>query len=594
MNKQYKFIFPILGSCLLVSAFFLTTGLYSPPSPLHINPPGLMTYATDNPVQQTCSTKSFSGDSCKEETPSGCSVFTVSKGDQVFFGGNDDSIKADSHYWVDPQGYGAIWIGTPDNVQQGVNVKGLAYDANGLPRVDVNPHPERIPVSGGYSSYPIQILRECATVEEVITWVNTHQWHSYMHDQMHFADATGDGVVISVGTDGEVVFTRKPQGDSFLVSTNFNVANPSNGSGYPSWRYDTAQELLGGLMDQGGELTAKDAAGVLDAVHVASGTGWTIESMVADLTNGIVYLYYFHQFDEPIELNVAEEVANNRAAGPLSELFPENVQQEAARRYERIQEQASRCQVIGMVWLGLVLASLCILLIASINNRQGLILWLPVVAILGPLGLLIWLYSRSKVGTRFHQVVLVETVGDVAPVVVGFVIYLVVAIVVPAVQNSQALQILLLFVLPPIFGLIVFHAPLLAAAGRQSYLHTLWRRFPHAWVTANLGMAGVFLFAFPAANISLQTCSIIPLNPWTLSVWWGFAVFGALVAMVLLLLYENWAARRDFRAWTVLVSGESEITTSAWRNVWWWILLSVAALFAGIAAGVIIQQVLMK
>ena len=74
------------------------------------------------------------------EIPAGCTVFTVAKGDQVFFGGNDDYINPDSDYWVDPggaQGYGAIWIGTPDNVQQGVNEKGLAYDANGLPRCDV-------------------------------------------------------------------------------------------------------------------------------------------------------------------------------------------------------------------------------------------------------------------------------------------------------------------------------------------------------------------------------------------------------------------------------------------------------------------------
>jgi len=44
-----------------------------------------------------------------------CTVFTLSKGDQVFFGGNDDYIEPDTYYWVDPgqEGrYGAIWIGS--------------------------------------------------------------------------------------------------------------------------------------------------------------------------------------------------------------------------------------------------------------------------------------------------------------------------------------------------------------------------------------------------------------------------------------------------------------------------------------------------
>jgi len=29
-------------------------------------------------------------------------------------------------------------------------------------------------------------------------------------------------------------------------------------------------------------------------------TSWTIESMVADLPNGVVYLYYYHQFDRSV------------------------------------------------------------------------------------------------------------------------------------------------------------------------------------------------------------------------------------------------------------------------------------------------------
>ena len=148
--------------------------------------------------------------------------------------------------------------------------------------------------------------------------------------------------------------------------------------------------------------------------------------------------------------------------------------------------------------------------------------------------------------------------------------------------------------LPPVIGLVVFHGSLLTTATRQGYLHTLFRRLPHDWVTANLGMAGVFVLAFPLVNISLQTCSVIPLNPWTLSVWWGFAVLGTLAAMVLILFYEAWAARRDFRAWAVLASGDGQVKTPSWRDLWWWILLSLVILFGGAAAGVMIQQVLMK
>ena len=111
MKKTLQTFFPLLAMCLLVGATFLIISLISPPDSLPIDPPALITTTINNPLQQTCSTKPTSGDTCSGEIPSGCTVFTVSKGDRVFFGGNDDYINPDSYYWVDidgPQGYGAI------------------------------------------------------------------------------------------------------------------------------------------------------------------------------------------------------------------------------------------------------------------------------------------------------------------------------------------------------------------------------------------------------------------------------------------------------------------------------------------------------
>ena len=83
-------------------------------------------------LQDKILTRQLSCDPAKEgfaKLPSGCTVFTISRGGSVFFGGNDDYINPDSYFWVDQgdeKNYGVIWIGQPDNVQQGVNEKGLA------------------------------------------------------------------------------------------------------------------------------------------------------------------------------------------------------------------------------------------------------------------------------------------------------------------------------------------------------------------------------------------------------------------------------------------------------------------------------------
>ncbi len=518
--------------------------------------------------------------------PSGCSVFTISKGDQVFFGGNDDYITTDNYFWVDPgpaQDYGAIWIGEVGNVQQGVNEKGLAYDANGLPRVDVNPHIERQFVEGDYTIYPIRIMRECATVKEVIHWVNTHQWHSYMHDQMHFADATGDAVIISAGPDGEVVFTRKLEGDSFLVSTNFNVANPSNGFGYPCWRYDKATELLEQLVQNGEKLTTRKAADVLDAIHAEQSSSWTLGSMVADLQNLDVYLYYFYQFDSPVLINVLDELANPRPGMNMSELFPEEVQQEGMRRYEELQSQRGSFSAFGKIWLCIVAASLLVYLISTIWTRRGWAFWIPIVLILGPIGLLIWLVAGRKQEPERWQSILVEAAGDVNPTVVGFFVVLIGLMQYPM---GQVVQILLLLSLPLLIGLFLFQSPLLNCAARRGYFHTLVQRIPHTWAVTNLGVAGILPFMLLIANLSAQ----IPMPAWIVIAWWGFTAISAVVSILLLSIFHRWGVKRGYQAWSVLAGNEGEVTSGSWKKLWWWIPVSYVVLLASMFAFSILQQ----
>ena len=533
------------------------------------------------------------GDSCTGSLPSSCSVFTIAKGDQVFFGGNDDYINSDSYYWVDPgygEDYGAIWIGYPDNVQQGVNEKGLAYDANGLPRVDTNPHRERQPVSGDYTSYPVHILHECATVAQVIEWVETHQWHSYMHDQMQFADAGGDAVIISAGEDGEVVFTRKPPGDGFLVSTNFNVANPSNGYGYPCWRYDTATEQLTELVEMDGELTAQDAIAVLDAVHVEGGSSWTLESMLADLPHGVVYLFTFYQYDQPLVLNVAEEIAKAPPPTMLSYMFPDDVREESARRYEQALSSQELCTPLGKAWAGLVLTSLVIIILFARRSLWGWIFWVDIAIVLGPLGLLVWLVAGRKQNPRPWQAVLVEAAGHLPPVVVAFMLMLGMIILFPQAQANQLLSLLFVFIVPVLLGWLFFQGPLLALAARRGYLRMLGQRLPAAWVGANLGTAGVTALATPLVDWLTSNCSAMNPSIWLLVSLWAVVVSGAVLGMLLVLLYEAWAVRRGQRAWSVLTSGECEVSTPGWRRLWWWILLSLAAPIGGVVISNIIKS----
>ena len=209
--------------------------------------------------------------------------------------------------------------------------------------------------------------------------------------------------------------------------------------------------------------------------------------------------------------------------------------------------------------------------------------------ILGPLGLLAWLVAGRRQTPGPWQAALVEATGDVAPSVVAFMIMLAAISLVPAAQSSQV-QLLFIFVLPLLIGWLLFQGPLLALASRQGYLRSLTQRLLPAWVVANLGFGGINALAAPLVNWISRTCSLMPMSPWVVVSLWTMTVIGALVAMVLLLLYEGWAVRRGFRAWSILAGSYGEVTSPSWRKQWWWILLSFAGLFGGVVASAVIQR----
>jgi len=546
-------------------------------------------------VSETCAQQNYPDELSDSKTfHPGCSIITISKGDSVFFGGNDDYINPDSYYWVEPgdsSRYGVIWIGAPDDPQQGINEKGLAYDANGLPRFALNPHSERIPVKGEYyHHYIMQIMHECSKVEEVIRWANLHQHYPYMHDQLHFADATGDAVIISAGKDGEMVFTRKPQGDGFLVSTNFNVANPSNGFSYPCWRYDKANELLRQLIARDEPVTYKDARDVMDAVHVSKGSSWTIETMLANLVHGVVYIYYFFQYDRPVVLNVKYELSHPREPGALSKLFPEDVRQEAARRYHAARANLRTNWIVGISWPVIVLVSLILFFLNRGLFKKGFRFWLTAVVFLGPVAVMAGFFALKRCKTTFCRIAIIETLGNLTPVVVSYTLGLAILVLSMLSGNvTWQIQVSMMFGLPIILGL-VFHIAFLAPVSHKNTGRFLLQCLPLVLITTFTGLGGIIPVALPLVNKSLNMSLLMPLSPLSVMTWWAIVVLGALPGGFLIFLFQRWATKKEFRSWTVLTAGEWEIMIPKWRNLWWWILISMGILFAGFLIGVVLLK----
>lgn len=229
--------------------------------------------------------------------------------------------------------------------QGGINEKGLCFDLNALPKSRLNPHPE-LPSAPTYAPpyekhpmwVPVLILRKAATVEEAITIASKYQrgnWYAksgYLRYQINFADAKGDAVVMSVDENGELAFSRKNDGEAYLISTNFNKANPQNALKYPCRRYAIAEGMLERLSKEDG-LTVDYFKKILDSVHVEGLITSTLYSNVFDLKNGMIYLYHWQQFDEVVVLKVEEELAKGGQVHRIKDLFQEKNSNRATQEY---------------------------------------------------------------------------------------------------------------------------------------------------------------------------------------------------------------------------------------------------------------------
>ena len=258
---------------------------------------------------------------------SACTIFSVSYGQKIFFAGNEDQRPQNSASWlfVDKTGplgvvfFATPWAKWPIVMEAGMNEKGLCYDQNWIPDEKLNNHPEKIKAKD-HPSW--EMMRVCATVEDVIAKYPQYNWGGHwggvIEFQIHFADKTGDAVILYPGKDGEMTHMRRPGKNGYLVSSNFNVRLMEEGdfSKSMSWvgwdRYNTADKMLARIQSEK-DLTVKNMAAVLDAAHQPDGSrSSTIYSELYDPQNLRIYLFYNSRFDTAYVLDVPSELAKTK------------------------------------------------------------------------------------------------------------------------------------------------------------------------------------------------------------------------------------------------------------------------------------------
>ncbi len=245
------------------------------------------------------------------EPPQSCTIATVSIGDKILFGNNEDFSLKGTGLWFVPStdtkygmvifGYLGNWHPSDRFAQVGMNEMGLSCDANALSAASINRKPN---LDRAKLDFFPSVLKQCATVNETIEWFKSHNFGSTARGQYHFADANGDAVIISAGKDGEWAFTTN-EDSNYLLSTNFNVVNPENGW-YPCWRYSAAEERLNQFAHED-NVTIENLKNVM-AATVQEGNYATQYTNIFDPKTLDIYVWKPSNYSKSVELNLADEL----------------------------------------------------------------------------------------------------------------------------------------------------------------------------------------------------------------------------------------------------------------------------------------------
>ena len=255
--------------------------------------------------------------------------------------------------------YGVLalgWFWNDDvSFQSGMNGEGLGLGLTAIPPTPLNSHPEKSFSPATHGSLYYRILWDAANVTEAIQIASNYDLEE-LYYQMLVADASGDAVIISPGSDGELAFTRKEPPEDYLVASTYNCAIPESYIGGDSFkRYDTAVSALENLENSTDSII--DQCGtILESVHRRSSVqlgAYTAYSSIFDLKNRVTYIYYLSQFGEVIELNMDGELTKVQHYYRLSDLVPAQTREQALAQYRAAQTRG--WLIISAIGIGILI-----------------------------------------------------------------------------------------------------------------------------------------------------------------------------------------------------------------------------------------------
>jgi hypothetical protein len=263
-----------------------------------------------------------------------CSGYKLTIGDKTILGANEDAWRVTPHIWFEKakgkDQYGAAFTGSRHDgkngyaPQSGMNEMGLAFERLS----SFHPIQESVANRKKISNptrYLKDILHSCKSIEEVKAYISQHDHSYFIEDVFLYVDRTGKYLIVEP-------YTLKTGNDPSYVISNFcpSLTSLENANKLDRYRNGAA------YIKNGFETSLSFCKALSDTMHVCRnkiGDG-TLLSSIWDLKNGIVNLYFYHDYSTTVQFNLSEELKKGDHIFAIDKLFPPNPEFQQLRNFK--------------------------------------------------------------------------------------------------------------------------------------------------------------------------------------------------------------------------------------------------------------------
>ena len=266
-----------------------------------------------------------------------CSMYKITVGNKTIVGNNEDSWGRDASIWFEPGKdgkYGVVNVGYArkhPNPDGAMNEYGLVFDGFTMQ------HKPNIPArdnTKGDFAYPLikTIMQQCKTVDEVYTFLEKLNLHVlngsviFNGGMLLFVDKTGQYLVVEA--------TKMTRGnDAQFLLANFSVAETKDVIKITMERYCKGVAFLQNKSLDTGLPFCTALSDTMSVSRPKIGDG-TLYTSIYDLENGLIHLYFYHDFSKRITFTLKDELAKGEHTYSFANLFPNNKNYEKLISYQ--------------------------------------------------------------------------------------------------------------------------------------------------------------------------------------------------------------------------------------------------------------------